>query len=143
MKMTLINTIKEKTLAARKARNMAQAGLFQTLYGDISIIGKNDGNRETTDAEALTVVIKFIKGLNEMLLYPNSDERKEALYNELEWLSELMPEMLTTARLRSMIQGMAVTGMTKAQIMKYLKEHHTGQYDGKEAAKLVSEVLAT
>jgi hypothetical protein len=139
--MSLVSTIKEKTLIARKARNVAQAGLFQTLYGDVTIIGKNAGNRETTDAEALAVVIKFIKGLNEMLLYPNSDERKEALYNELEWLSELMPTMIPLNRLRDMMLGMIISGMNKGQIMKYLKDRHNGQYDGKEAANLLSELL--
>ena len=49
----LINQIKSDALEARKARQTNTATLLTTLYSEASMVGKNDGNRESTDAEVL------------------------------------------------------------------------------------------
>lgn len=62
--MTLIQQIKDKQIAARKSGD-SLASLYTTLLGEASIIGKNAGNRETTDVEVVAVVKKFIKNIDE------------------------------------------------------------------------------
>ena len=49
--MTLFSQIKADQLAARKAKDGLKATLLTTLIGELTAIGKNDGNREVTDAE--------------------------------------------------------------------------------------------
>ena len=52
----LINQIKSDALIARKARKIDTATLLTTLYSEASMIGKNLGNRESTDQEVLQVI---------------------------------------------------------------------------------------
>ena len=65
--MTLIERIKEDNLAARKNRDQVRATLLTTLFSEAVSVGKNAGNRETTDAETLAVIKKFIKGIDDTL----------------------------------------------------------------------------
>ena len=63
--MSLIQDIKSASLVARKARETKKAESLITLYSEASMIGKNDGNRESTDAETIAVIKKFIKNIDE------------------------------------------------------------------------------
>lgn len=57
--MTITEQIKAASLTARKARDTVASALLTTLLSDVVMIGKNAG-RETTDAEAVAIVKKFI-----------------------------------------------------------------------------------
>ena len=57
--MTIAEQIKAASLTARKARDTVASALLTTLLSDVVMIGKNAG-RETTDAEAVAIVKKFI-----------------------------------------------------------------------------------
>ena len=64
--MSLIEKIRVDQLASRKAAfnypatNKLQADLLTTLLGEEVMVGKNAGSRETTDAEVIAIVKKFI-----------------------------------------------------------------------------------
>ena len=78
--MTLIERIKEDNLAARKNRDQVRATLLTTLFSEAVSVGKNAGNRETTDAETLAVIKKFIKGIDDTLsaMKDKTDPRYQA-----------------------------------------------------------------
>ena len=65
----ILEKIKNASLAARKAKEALAATLLTTLYSEAVNVGKNNGNRDTTDAEAVAVVKKFLKGVDETISY--------------------------------------------------------------------------
>ncbi len=136
--MSLINQIKEKQLEARKAKDTIPTELYTTLLGEAVAIGKNKGNRETTDEEVVALIKKFLNNINISFEYA-SEVGRNKLARERELLAEFMPTELDIDRLRNIILGMIVSGNNKGQIMKYLKENFNGQYDGKVASTIITE----
>ena len=131
--MSLIETIKNDSLNARKARNALKSNLLTTLYSEAGIIGKNNGNRESTDEEVIGVVKKFIKNTEILLGLHDSEETK----TELTYLKEYLPKQLSNYELKNIISGLIDSGNNIGQVMKHLKENYSGLYDGKVASQLV------
>ena len=150
----LIRQIKLDSLKARKARkNDGKATLLSTLFSEASMVGKNDGNRESTDVEVIQIIKKFIKGLDETIsllsdrhgknAYEYTDEHIQAIGI----LRKYLPKQLSNSELKVEISKIMVeqdiTDIKKmGLVMKTLKENHEGQFDGKIASKLVRELLA-
>ena len=147
--MTLIERIKEDNLAARKNRDQVRATLLTTLFSEAVSVGKNAGNRETTDAETLAVIKKFIKGIDDTLsaMKDKTDPRCVTACAEREILEQYRPTQLNEQQLQHILHDMvqALQERTPKQmgvIMKRLKEAYEGQYDGALASKLIKELLA-
>ena len=62
----ILEKIKKQQLQARKEKSPI-VGALTALMSEVAIVGKNNGNRETTDEEAVKVIKKFIKGINETI----------------------------------------------------------------------------
>lgn len=134
--MSLMNKIKELQIAARKAGS-ADASLLTTLLGEAAMVGKN-ANRETTDQEALAVVKKFVKNIDETitaLTCRNQDAAK--FLAERGVLEQFLPTYLTEEELTAI----AKKHTSMPEFMKYLKENHSGCYDGKLAAGVAKSVI--
>lgn len=129
----LINKIKEDNLVARKAHDSAKASLLTTLLGEAEMIGKNDGNRQTTDAEVQEVIQKFVKN-NKLTIAALKDIGAEQFHKENEILSEYLPKMLSEEELKTVILSYGTKNM--GEIMKQLKANHAGMYDGQLASKI-------
>lgn len=142
--MSLLETIKADQLQARKDKNKEVAGILTTLIGEIVIVGKNDGDRETTDQEALKVVIKFKKGVDEMLTMKISDEKKSTLTVESALYAKYLPTMLSEEKLREIVSGWKRDNYPDTPnvsgCMQALKRCYEGQYDGKMASQIVREI---
>lgn len=138
--MTLLTQIKSDQLAARKARNLEKSSLLTTLIGEASMIGKNDGNRDSTDAEVIGVIRKFLKGVKENLdiVGDHNTAVCDILNAEEEILSSYLPKQMTEEQIKAALEGQA---KNKGLLMKYLKDNFAGQYDGKLAAQVVDEFL--
>jgi len=139
--MSLVATIRADSLVARKARDSPKATFLITLLGETEIVGKNAGNRETTDAETLAVIQKFAKNANEVLKVRPGDAA--AVY-ELGVLQGYLPSKLTGAALGAAIdQAVADAGLTEVtgkdigMVMKALAAKHAGAYDGAEASAAI------
>lgn len=63
----LIEKIKADSIEARKAKETVKANLLVTLLAEVTKVGKDKGNRATTDEEAIAVIKKFLKGVEETL----------------------------------------------------------------------------
>jgi len=147
----LISQIKSDALEARKARQIDTATLLTTLYSEASMIGKNVGNRESTDAEVLQVIKKFVKNANEVkniLLKNNKDA--SSVISEINVLSKYLPQKMSYEELGHIIRGI-IKGLTltedkspklMGEVMGMLKILHGGQYDGKMASEIVKKGLA-
>ena len=133
--MTLIEEIKQKQIAARKAGS-AEASLLTTLLGEAAMVGKNAG-RETTDQEVVAVVKKFIKNIDETVSALSSRGQDAASFlAERSVLERFLPLQLTELALVNIAQN----HKSMPEFMKFLKENHAGQYDGKLASIVAKNI---
>lgn len=153
--MSILNTIKNDNVTARKSRDIITSSLLSTLYAEAVNVGKNDGNRETSDKETLAVIKKFIDGVNftiDNIDSVISDVKYEIAVKEREILSayieKFQPKQLTTEELTDIIYGIVATLTEKSPkqmgvVMKTLKDSYDGMYQGNEASKIVKAVLSS
>lgn len=148
--MTLIERLRADQLAARKAREGIKSSLLTTLIGEAAMIGKNNGNRESTDSEVQAVIKKFVKNLDETIqrLFDAGFEGGQIMISQAEKdiLLSYLPKQMTEDELRDVVTGLkselgVLDVKGKGLIMKTLKERFDGQYDGKMAALVVDAAL--
>lgn len=132
--MSLLQQIKKDQLQARKSKEALKVKLLTTLLAEAAKPGLDDGKRESTDAEVIGVIKKFIKNANETLKHC---EDQEVVF-ELSILETYLPQQLDEDSLRSIIA--ANDDLTNVgQIMKFLKDNYNGLYDGKLASTIAKE----
>src|SRR6185437_8527172 len=130
--MTILANIKREQLQARKDRYKTKADLLTALIGEASMVGKNDGNRESTDAEVIAVIKKFIANAEQTLSFLNSGEGPENIIeieDEIAILMHFLPLQLTELVLTDAIDRIiGETGATSlrdmGKIMRALKEQY-------------------
>ena len=141
--MSLISDIKKDQLLARKTGDKFKATLLTTLLGDAQKIGKDDGNRETTDQEVVKVVKKFVKGLDEFISLGRDTEET---HKEKDILSKYLPQQITGNALYGILinikEEYSFSGkQDMGKFMKVIKDKYPDQVDGKEASTVVKEIL--
>jgi len=144
----LINQIKSDALIARKARQTDTATLLTTLYSEASMIGKNLGNRESTDQEVLQVIEKFIKNANEIqtILLKNNKDTSNVI-SEIKVLSKYLPQKMSRDELENIVRDIieALKDINSevqiGKVMSVLKNSYGGIYDGKIASEIVRKEL--
>lgn len=153
--MSILSVIKEDNINSRKLRDSVKSSLLSTLYSEALNVGKNDGNRETTDKETLAVIKKFLDGVNftiDTIDSVISDDKYTIAMKEREILTEYIekfqPKQLTIEELTDIISGIAATLTDKSPkqmgfVMKKLKDSYDGMYQGNEASKIVKEILSS
>ena len=147
--MTLFNQIKADQLTARKAKDGLKATLLTTLIGELTAIGKNDGNREVTDADVVKLVKKFLDGVNETIKLlkdvsndDGSADRYVNLLKEQSYLTVYMPQQMDEAKLTEVLAELvAESGPNLGKLMGLLKARYAGQYDGSMASTIAKKVL--
>jgi uncharacterized protein YqeY len=144
--MTLFAQIKTDQLTARKAKMALSATLLTTLIGELTAIGKNDGNREVNDADVVKLVKKFLDGINESIKYMEVAKNEEALImlrGEAAILAPYMPQQMDEAALTVAVKAIVVeVGPNMGKVMAALKAMYAGKYDGGMASKIVKACLA-
>ena len=135
--MTILESVKKAQLQARKEKRAVDASTLTTLIGEAEMIGKNDGNRASTDAEVVAVIKKFVKNIDETLTVLSKDaskaERIEVLNQEKSLLSTFLPQQLTEPELR-VILGNFIAALPEknpkvmGKVLVTLKEQFAGQY---------------
>lgn len=142
--MTLLNTIKNDQLQARKDKSAEAASLLTTLYAEASMVGKNNG-RETTDAEVVAVIKKFLKNNTEFLSNINDTHKEyEKLINEKHILEKYLPKQLSEMEMKEIVVNFKNNSdnVNVGVVMKHMKENYDGQYDGKILSSIVKDVLS-
>lgn len=141
----LIEKLRADLLTARKIRAPITVGLLTALVGEAVMVGKNAGNRETTDDEALAMVRKFLKNATETLQRLDDAGRPtDVTKEEILILNSYLPKQLSSEQLLDAVRGMkeADPALNVGTAMKLLKERYNGLYDGKVASEVVKTVLA-
>lgn len=143
----IVNQLKQDQLSARKRRDSLSTKLLTTLYSDVVMVGKNDGGRETTDIEVISILKKYIKNAEEVMsnLSP-SDERFAYASFEIELLNTYLPNQLSVEDLNvviaQIIEAREFTSMKDmGQTMQALKAMYDGTYDGATAVDIVRQQL--
>lgn len=146
MSEMLIVKIKHDQLVARKNRDQIESTLLTTLIGEADMVGKNNGNRDPFDEEVISVVKKFLKGVNETIaILEKSGQDVSQFEKEREILDRYIPSQLTKEKIIVMLDSAVVDGTLvedktfKGAAMKWLKEHYSGQYDGRVAVEAIDE----
>ncbi|MTH95527.1 GatB/YqeY domain-containing protein [Roseibium sp. RKSG952] len=149
--MSLTDRIKSDAMAARKAGDDKVAkSLLVTLSAAVAKIGKDDGQRETTDSEAVAEIKTFMKNSQKTLeaLPDESDPRGDVARRELEILAAYLPAAVSNDALRSEIQTI-LSGFGKAPypksamgtVMKGLRDKFGDAFDGKTMTPVVKEMI--
>lgn len=148
--MSLINKIKADQLQARKNKNAVLKSLLTTLLGEAQAVGKNDGNRESTDAEVIATIKSFLKKVNETLdaIAVNGGDATNTLIEQYalksylpKQLSEDELTLIVTSHIDSHVEDASMKSM--GIVMNHLKTVYDGQYDGKMASTVVRKVLSS
>lgn len=149
----LVALIRLNQVESRKNKDALKATLLTTLLGEIYKVGKDkgvpeeNGNPMTSDEDATAVVKKFLKGVNDTYEYVKTAgnvEAQDVCLAERAILESYLPRQMTKDQIKGAIMSGGLgtlSGANKGQLMKYLKENFAGQYDGKDAAKAVDELL--
>lgn len=142
----LMNKIKEDQLNARKASDKVKAQLLTTLIGEASIIGKNDGDRQTSDNEVITVIKKFVKNIDECLgVYAQGTENFNLSTIEKSILTEYLPKQMSEAEIEkaihAIVDGANPGSCNLGKVMAALKKDYDGTYDGKIASHLAKKIV--
>lgn len=143
--MSLVDTLKAASVKARLERNTVSSNLLTTLYSEVVMVGKNKGNRETTDAEAIAVIKKFRDGIQDTLGFadrvPSLDV--EVLKAELDIVNGFLPKQLSPDELKVIVAKMIESSdsITMGLVMNQLRKEYGGMYEGDIASKIVKDLI--
>lgn len=143
----LIQKIEAKRNKARKEKNEIDSKCLSFFLGEVRKIGKNDGNRETTDTEIVKEAKKLRStNLETLAIVSIAPEMREQLEREVEIYEEFIPKQLNEEELIDIIKGIieeeGVSSMKQmGVVMKRLKENYEGLFDGRVASGFVKSIL--
>ena len=135
--MSVIEKLKAESLRLRKERNPIAASITFAL-SEIEKVGKNNGNRATTENEAIKVVQKLISSIDENLKLNIDEVRMIALNQEKQILASVLPQMATKEEVRQYLidtYGGDCPSSKKA-MMDSLRNHFGALVDMRAAAEI-------
>ena len=112
------------------------------LLSEIEKVGKNNGNRATTDDEAIKVIQKLIATIDENLKVATDDGRKIAFNFEKQILSGVLPQMASDDEVRQLLKDVLgdETPKNKGVAMKVIRDEYGAKVDMKRAGEIVTEI---
>lgn len=146
--MSLLSQLKKDALIARKAAAGVRATLLTTLIAEAEMVGKNAGNRESTDDEVQGTIRKFLKNNQEALAVIKDEERRATLVEESTILTEYLPPMATEADVKALIADTVASLADRSPksmgvVMAALKAKFGTSFDAKQANAWVREALGS
>lgn len=146
----IVNQLKQDRVQARKDRDPTLTSFLTTVYSEVVTVGKNDGNRETTDQETIAVLKKYIKRAEEMITLlapvPQPNVGTDMANFEIEVIERYLPKQLSEDDLNvviaQIIEAREFTSMKDmGKTMQALKAMYEGTYDGSLASTIVKQQL--
>ena len=145
--MSLLAQLKKDSLLARKAADSVRATLLSTLIAEAEMVGKNAGNRESSDDEVQQTIRKFLKNNQEAVAVIKDADRLAVLAQESAILTSYLPPMASEAEVKAFIAD-TVAGLADRSpkqmgaVMSALKGKFGTSFDAKQANAWVKEALA-
>jgi len=153
--MSLLQSIKDSQLIARKARDADTSKSLTTLIGEITSFAKGDGNREATDKDTIKFLTKFVNSAKENRGYASDFNNPVGFYAadaEVKLFESFLPaakpqmdvESLTLVVRNLVMKRITTEGATPKMgvVMADLKAAFDGEYDPKAASGIVKAMLA-
>ncbi len=142
--MSVIEKLKVESINLRKTRSPIAPSILFAL-SEIEKVGKNNGNRATTEAEAIKVIQKLIATIDENLKLALDDGRRIALNFERNILVGVLPQMASdqevTDFLRELFTGKRGDQIPKkGEVMKALRDRFGALIDMKRAGQIATDV---
>lgn len=140
--MTVLEQLRAKSLEIRKDPEMKWlAPSIMFAISEIEKIGKNAGNRATTDDEAIKVVQKILITLEHNIALATDTAAIGKFTVEHDVLRGLLPKMATEEDIRGFLQESYVdVKPAKGDIMKTLRFKFGAKIDMKRAGEIVKEL---
>lgn len=138
--LSTLERLRSDLLIARREQDSVRRTFLSTLLSAVVSVGKDQGNRETTQQEAENVIKKFLKNVQEFLkLLPISVEQctRSRLLLEEHWLLSYLPKQLSREELVGEVK--TLLPLAKGEIMKTLKQRFGNSFDSKLASTLIDE----
>ncbi len=141
--MTLIEKLKTKSMQLRKERSPVASSIVFAI-SEIEKVGKNAGNRQTTEDEAIRVVQKIITTIDENLKHADTGRRIHLNY-EKQILETVLPQMASDQDIIDFLRDL-FTGKRgdeipkKGDVMKALRDHFGALVDMKRAGQIAKEI---
>lgn len=142
--MSVIEKLKNQSLQLRKQKSAISASIVFAL-SEVEKVGKNSGNRATTEDEAIRAIQKIITTIDENLKYADKD-RTELLNLEKTTLQSVLPQMATEddviefLKSKYAFDAAAEDMPKKGEIMRALRDQFGSLVDMKRAGSIVSEL---
>jgi uncharacterized protein YqeY len=139
--MSVIEKLKAESITLRKTRNPVAPSVMFAL-SEIEKVGKNNGNRATTEDEAIKVIQKLIATIDENLKLDLDDGRKIALNFERNILAGVLPQMADEDDIRALLKEMLGNEKPKNKgiAMKIIRDEYGAKVDMKRAGEIVTEM---
>ena len=135
--MSVIEKLKTESMRLRKERNPIAASITFAL-SEVDKVGKNSGNRATTEDEAIKVVQKIVATLDENLKVAVD---KSAIEQEKAVLMSVLPQMVGEDDVRNYLRENFTAPANKGDVMKGLRAKFGALVDMKRAGTIASEEL--
>ena len=141
--MTIKEQVNANYLKAFKSRNTVEKNLLSVVKGEIQTIEKNSGSENLSDEEAIKILSKTAKSLNETMYNlvksgGNEDKITEA-QSEIDIIQEYLPKQISREQIEQIVGGLLITGVTN--IGQIMKEFATLQVDRKVVADVIKELI--
>lgn len=140
MSEALVQKIKNDLDNARKEQNKYDTIKLSVLYSEAVSIGKNNGNRESTDSEVSNIIEKFVKNLRSNIELAPS--KANEFQKEIDLYSKYLPKQLTESEIQDILLQYKNenTDFQIGNIMKFFMQNFKGQYDSKLLSGLVNKI---
>lgn len=145
--MSILSQIQADQLAARKSGDAVARGLLTALAAETAIVGKNARNGETTDAEAIAVIRKFVKNAQDTLTILEKAGKDTAVTRrEIELLEGYLPKEPSGEEIETMVRAaIAETGAdgpkAMGAVMAALKTKLGPTFNGATFSPVVKRLL--
>ncbi len=138
--MSVIEKLKAESLALRKAKNFELAASVSFALSEIEKVGKNNGNRATTEDEAIKVVQNILSRINEVMRYDVANAGKAS--HEKAILESVLPQMASDDEVRELLKDILgdETPKNKGVAMKVIRDQYGAKVDMKRAGEIVTEL---
>jgi uncharacterized protein YqeY len=133
--MGVLSQIKAALDVAIRNQDKMQRTVLRTLLGELETRAKRE-QCTITDAMAAKRLNDTISGNDELLKFRDNS----ALVAENAFLRQFLPTLMSEQALQAAIDASGEDNI--GGIMRYLKTHHDGKFDGKQANQLVRAKLA-
>ena len=140
--MTIIEKLKQERIEARKNKDNALSSFFALVISEVEKIGKDAGNRLTTEDESVRVIEKTIGNIEQNMVV-TSDVIKNELAMQISILKKYIPEKVSEDVVRQFIVDLYKDNpdINKGIFMKELKGKFGSSVDMKVTGSIVDEVL--